>query len=447
MSSRITHASIFKEAWPIILASASTPLLGFVDVAVIGRTGDAVALGAIALGALLFAFLFWGFGFLRMGVTGFVAQAHGAGRHAELRAAVFRALLLALFFGIVLLAMQLAIGAIAFRLFHASSGVEAVALRYFQMRIWSAPAALGGFVVMGVFIALGRSALVLLVQLSLNVINALLDIYFAGLLQQGAAGVALGTAIAEWTAFLLGLVLLWRLLKRIDAAPFWPLDWKAILEKRALLRTLSANGDIMLRTLALIGGFAWFADRSAAAGDAVLAANHLLLQFLGFSAFFLDGFAYVAEAHVGAAIGAGDRLRFQLAVQRSSELAAASAALLAAGIFFGGDSIIAWLSANGEIRRVAGASLPLAALYVLLAFAAFQLDGIFIGSSRTRQMRNASLASVSLFILLSLWSLPHYGNRGLWAAFIGYVLLRAATLLFYYPAVWRLLQSPAGRER
>ncbi|WP_447730750.1 MATE family efflux transporter [Pseudoxanthomonas suwonensis] len=428
----LTRAAIARKAWPIILANASVPLLGLVDTAVIGHYGSTADLGALALGALLFSFVYWSFGFLRMATTGFVAQAAGAGDEAEVRAALLRPLLLGAGLGLAIWLLQWPLVAGYFALMDASAGVAATGADYFAARVWGAPAALALYALCGALVGLGRSRTLLVVQLLLNGLNAALDVYLAGVLDLGARGIGLGTAIAEWTTCLVAAALVWRMLRarHRDDEPFLP--WPRIGDRAHLRRTLAANGDIMIRTLCLLGGFGWFARQGAAMGDATLAANHLLLQLVSFSAFFLDGFAYVAEAQVGLAVGARDRQRFRLAVRLSSELAVGTAAVLAATLWLGGDVLVRILTALPEVGAVALAHLPWVALYVLLSVAAFQLDGIFIGATGTRQMRNAGLASLAVFLPVAWLAVGIWGNHGLWAAFVLFVVARALALLPYY---------------
>ncbi|HRN60988.1 MAG TPA: MATE family efflux transporter [Gammaproteobacteria bacterium] len=437
----ITRTDIVRKAWPIILANASVPMLGLVDTAVIGHYGTTVDLGALALGALLFNFIYWGFGFLRMATTGFVAQAAGAGDEAEVRAALGRSMLMGLAFGAALLVLQWPLARVFFALMDASDAVSATGTGYFTARIWGAPAALVLYALCGALIGLGHSRLLLLVQLLLNGLNAGLDVYFAGVLGLGARGIGFGTAIAEWTACIVAAVLLWRVLRARhgDAEPFVP--WARIRDRVRLRRTMAANGDIMLRTLCLLAGFGWFASQGARFGDVTLAANHILLQLVSFSAFFLDGFAYVAEALVGGAVGARDRLRFRRVVRLSSELALATAVVLAAGIWLFGGAIVGLLTSLQEVASTARTYLPWTGLYVLLSVAAFQLDGVFIGATRTREMRNAGVASLLVFLLCAWPAAALWGNHGLWAAFVVFVVARALALLPYYRVLERSLDT------
>lgn len=435
----LTRRNIARQAWPIILANAAVPSLGLVDTAVIGHYGSAVDLGALALGALLFNFVYWSFGFLRMGTTGFVAQASGAGDEAEVRATLARAVLLGLLLGAAILVLQAPVVSAYFGLLDASQAVETVGREYYAARIWGAPAALALYAFSGALIGLGHGRALLLVQLLLNGLNAVLDVYFAGALGMGAKGIGLGTAIAEWVTCLVAAAVLWRVLaaRHRDAGPFLP--WERIRNRDRLRQALATNGDILVRTLCLLLGFGWFANQGARFGDVTLAANHILLQLVSFSAFFLDGFAFVAEALVGQAVGARRIAAFRRAVRLTSELALATAALLSLAIALLGGAVIAGLTTLPAVRAEAAAHLPWSAVYVLLSVAAFQLDGVFIGATRTRAMRQAGLLSLALFLLCA-WPLAQwYGNHGLWLAFIVFVVARALALLPYYRSLEREL--------
>lgn len=447
----LRYRDILQKAWPVILANASVPLLGLSDTAVIGNLGSLSDLGAIAFGAVIFSFVYWGFGFLRMGTTGFVAQAVGARDEAEVRAAFLRAMMMAVLIGFVLILLQTAIASVSLSLLQGSAAVEATTREYINARIWGAPAALVLFAISGCLIGLGMNKTLLMVQLVLNGLNIVLDILFAGFWGMGAQGIALGTAVAEWTTVVLGLWLLYRALRQrrdtsIPAActnmtpePFIPIT--RLRDKTRWRQTLAANGDIMIRTLLLVASFAWFVRQSAQFGDDVLAANHILLQLISFSAFFLDAFAYVAEALVGEAAGAKDGATFDAAVLKTTQLAGGSALVLAAVILFAGDAIVPLLSQHEAVWVAAGASVPFAALYVALAFAAFQLDGIFIGATRTQEMRNASVVSALVFFALSLLLINTWQLAGLWIAFIVFVALRAVCLGYYLPALRRSIVS------
>jgi MATE family multidrug resistance protein len=433
----ISYRYLLQKAWPIILANAAVPLLGLVDTAVIGNVGSIEDLGAIAFGALIFSFVYWSFGFLRMGTTGFAAQASGSGDEQEVRAVLGRALLMAFGLGLLLILIQWPIRLIAFSLLDGSSQVELMAQSYFKIRIWGAPATLATFALMGLLIGLGKSRTLLIVQLFLNGLNITLDIWFAGVLGWGASGIALGTVIAEWSTVLLAGWLIYLELnqRKLLGEHFWPRT--KIMDRLALLKTASSNLDIMIRTLILVFSFGFFINQSAKYGDTILAGNYILLQLISFAAFFLDGYAFVVEALVGTSIGAKRRDIFDLAVRRTTSLAIMTAIFLALAIGLFGDVAVMLLTDISAVRLAANELLLLPAIYVFFSFAAFQLDGIFIGASFTRRMRDAAVISIAVY-LFAWWVLSgRFGIEGLWWAMIIYVVARAIALLLFYPSLRR----------
>jgi MATE family multidrug resistance protein len=433
----ISYRYLLQKAWPIILANAAVPLLGLVDTAVIGNVGSIEDLGAIAFGALIFSFVYWSFGFLRMGTTGFAAQASGSGNEQEVRVVLGRALLMAFGLGLLLILIQWPIRLIAFSLLDGSSQVELIAQSYFKIRIWGAPATLATFALMGLLIGLGKSRMLLIVQVFLNGLNITLDIWFAGVLGWGASGIALGTVIAEWSTLLLAGWLVYSELnqRKLLGENFWPRA--KIMDRVALLKTVSSNLDIMIRTLILVFSFGFFINQSAKYGDTILAGNYILLQLISFAAFFLDGYAFVVEALVGNSIGAKRRDIFDLAVRRSTSLAIMTAIPLALAIGLFGDVAIILLTDISAVRLVASELLLLPAIYVLFSFAAFQLDGIFIGASFTRRMRDAAVISIAVYLFAWWVFSDRFGIEGLWWAMIIYVIARAIALLMFYPALRR----------
>jgi len=437
----ISYSYLLEKAWPIILANAAVPLLGLVDTAVIGNVGSVVDLGAIAFGALIFSFVYWSFGFLRMGTTGSVAQALGAGDHLEIRAVLGRALIMAVTLGVLLIALQWPIRLVSLSLLEGSSAVEEVTQQYFNIRIWGAPATLTTFALMGVLIGLGNSRQLLIVQLFLNGLNIGLDVYFAGVLGWGAEGIALGTIVAEWSTVFFALWLIVRELNssREPNTEFWPRAH--MLDASSFKKMLAANRDIMIRTLLLVFSFGFFVNQSAQFGDVVLAANHILLQLISFAAFFLDGYAFVVESLVGSSIGAKRRDLFDIAVKRSSILALVTAALLSLLLLFFGDVAVALLTDIAPVQEAANSSAFLAAIYIFFSFAAFQLDGIFIGASFTSQMRNAAILSIAVFLLAWWLLIERFGVNGLWWAMIIYVAARADALLLYYPSLRKSMDA------
>lgn len=431
------HLAIARTAFPIILANATVPLLGLADTAAIGHTGDVQDLGAIALGALVFSFVYWGFGFLRMGTTGFIAQAAGAGNYTEVRDTMLRSVLMGAGIGLVLVVLQSFIGMAALYLLDASEAVKEGVRTYFRARIWGAPATLTTFALLGVLIGLGKTKHLLVLQLVLNGLNIGLNVLFVIGLGWGVKGIASGTAIAEWAAMFVGLWMVYGLLNRMEGE--W--SWQRLVRRDKFVQMLAANGNIMIRTLALLLSFAWFANQGARFGDSILAANHVLLQFVSFSAFFLDGYAYVVEMMVGKAIGARDGDRFHKELKQANQLAGGTAFLLALLFFLFGSPAIHGLTNDEQVRAIAQHYLPYASAYILFSFYAFQMDGVFIGATKSMEMRNASVFSFVVFLAcVALLSTP-MGNAGLWLSFIIYVIVRGLSLGFYLPRVNALFVS------
>ena len=428
----VTHRAILAIALPIMLSNVSTPLLGAVDTAVVGQIPDPAYIGAVALGSLVFTFVYWAFGFLRMGTTGLTAQALGARDTDELVAALARSLLIAGAAGAALITLQWPIREVAFSLIDGSPRVEALARGFFNIRIWSAPATFANYALLGWFIGLGRTDIGLVLQLLLNLANMALDLLFVLGLGWDVQGVALGTLLAEWAAALAGLIVATRHIHRLGGR--WSL--KRLLMPAQLKRTMTVNGDIMVRSLALIFVFVWFMAQGARQGDVRLAANAVLMQLVSISAYFLDGLAFAAEALVGRAIGSAKRIGLTTAAYRTTLWAAGVAALLSLAFALLGATLIDMMTVDAGVRAAARAYLPWAAGVPLLGVWAFQLDGIFIGATRSADMRRAMLASLAIF-MAAWWLLRPWGNHGLWAALYVHYLARSATLSWYYPALVR----------
>jgi MATE family multidrug resistance protein len=310
---------------------------------------------------------------------------------------------------------------------------------YWETRIWGAPATLGTYALMGTLIGLGKTRTLLWLQLLLNGVNLVLDVLFVVVFDLGVRGIALGTVIAEWISFVVGCWLLFTLLRPPASEHFW--RWAHLLRRDALLTTLRTNADIMWRTLFLLSGFGWFTNQGAQFGDTTLAANHILLQFISLSAFFLDGFAFALESLVGKAFGARNRVLFDRVILVSTQIAAIAAVGLMLLILLAGSTAITALTPLVPIQQQALYYLPYAAAYVLFSFAAFQLDGIFIGITRSREMRNASFISLLVFLGAAWLVVPLLGNQGLWLAFIAYVLARAISLGIYLPGIRRTMND------
>ena len=421
-------------ALPIMLAGLSTPLLGLVDLAVIGQHAGADSIGAIAIAALIFSFLYWGFGFLRMGTTGITAQAFGAANKAEIGATLGRALMIALVAGSLLCLCAGPVKTAALFLLGADAEVNVLVAHYFDIRIFSAPATLMHYAAVGWFLGLGSMRMALILQIVLNLTNLILDAYFVLVLDLGVAGVAAGTLIAEWFATFIALGLALRRMRQRGYR--WPRG--TLLSRDAFVRLMSLNRDIMIRSLALIFVFAWFTQAGARAGATVLAANAILLQFVSTAAYFLDGFAHTVETLAGRAIGARDRAGLLRVITVSTHLALVTALAASVFIWLAGESLLAIMTTDDATRLAAIEFLGWAALSPLLGVFAFQLDGLFIGATQGVAMRKAMVSSTLGFLLL-WWLLLPWGNHGLWAALCANYIWSAIALARHLPVLFAAL--------
>ncbi|RMF03354.1 MAG: MATE family efflux transporter, partial [Alphaproteobacteria bacterium] len=424
---------ILAIALPIIIANITTPLIGIVDTAVLGQLGDPHYIGAVAVGAMIFNMIYWAFGFLRMGTTGITAQAEGSGDRDEVAATLIRTLLIAGSCGIALILLQGPIAYTAFSLIEGSAPVEAEAATYFTLRIWGAPAALANYALLGWFIGRGRAGTALQLQLLLNGANVILDALFVLVFEWGVAGVAIGTLISEVFAAVCGLWLARRMLRHAGAV----VTRERTFDARALKRIVSVNADIMIRTLCLLFALSWFTAKSAETNDVILAANAILLNFAHFAAYFLDGFAFSTETLVGQAIGARRKARFREAIWMSSQWAVVLSVLLGAAFLAFGGLYIDLLTINAEVRAAARQFLFWAAISPIVGVWCFLLDGIFVGATRTADMRNMMIVSLAVYLLAWLVLTDLHGNHGLWAALNLFWLVRAITLASRLPGLQR----------
>jgi MATE family multidrug resistance protein len=431
IASNITHRKVLAIAIPIMLSNVSQPLIGVVDTAVIGRLPEPYYIGAVAIASLIFGFLYWGFGFLRLGTSGLTAQAFGSNDQSEVAAVLMRALMVAIGCGLLLILLGPLIEAVAFHLVEGSVEVEENAALYFRIRIWSAPFALVNFVLLGWFIGQGRARIALGLQLFLNLTNMALDALFVLGLGMTTAGVALGTLAAETAAAGLGLVLVGAEIRRGHIA----FERALVFDAAKLRRTFVINFDIMVRTWCLVFAFWWHAAQGAKQGDVIVSANAVLMHCFEVSAYLIDGFAYAAEALVGQAVGANSFARYRGAVFISTLWALAVGAILAIIILQAGPQIIDALAVNPEVRQTARVYLPWVALSAILGVICFQLDGIFTGATRTRDMRNMMIVSIIVY-LISWWAASRlFGNHGLWLALNIFFVVRAVTLGIKMPAL------------
>ncbi|MEH6527604.1 MAG: MATE family efflux transporter [Sneathiella sp.] len=431
--SRPSHGEVWRLAWPIILSNSSVPLLGAVDTAVVGHLPDAHYIGAVAIGAMMFSFLYWGFGFLRMGTTGFVAQAAGQKDPDEIRAVMGRALLLSLIISVFVLALQSVVLWSALNLIDSSAAVEKGASDYFSIRVWGAPAVLANYALMGFFIGTKNTRAALMIQIFMNGMNIVLDLFFVLGLGWDVAGVATATLISEVSACLFGGYLVRRHLLKLGG--IWYRS--SLFAGSKLTQLLRVNFDIFIRSILLIFAFAYFTAQAASKGDTTLAAVAVLMNFMHIMAYGLDGFAFATEGMVGSALGAKkpELLREIVLVSSFWALIVATIYTLIYALF--GPSLINLLTSIPEVREQANNFLPWMMVAPLISIWSYQLDGIFIGAVQSKEMRNGMIISFVLYMIGMQVFDNIWGANGLWAALMLFMAARGVTLALVYPRVER----------
>ncbi|MGH8496514.1 MAG: MATE family efflux transporter DinF [Gammaproteobacteria bacterium] len=423
-----THHDVWRIAAPLIVSNISVPLLGIVDTAVMGHLDEPYYLGGVAVGATVFSFLFLGFNFLRMGTTGVAAQAYGTGDAAEMRNTLAQAILSALGIAIVLLAAQKPLAMAAWRLIDPGEAVETQAAIYYAIRIWSAPAALANYALIGWFIGMQNARGPLVIMLAINLTNIALDLLFVVGLGMRVEGVATATLIAECTGLACGLWFVRRELRR------WPGQWQRsrILDGVRLKRLFALNSNLFVRTIALMFAFGFLTAQGARLGTVVLAANAVLLNFQYFMSYALDGFAHAAEALAGRAIGERSRTGFDRAVRISLQWSLIVAVAFCAVYALAGQVIIDAMTDLPDVRQIAYAHLPWLIVLPAVSVWSYLYDGIYVGATRAREMRNTMLFSAFAVYVPAWYMLRFLGNHGLWLAFLLFMAARGLSMHWLY---------------
>ena len=426
----VTHRRVLNIAIPIVISNATVPILGAVDTGVVGQIGLAAPIGAVGIGAIILSALYWVFGFLRMGTVGLTAQAAGDHDEAEVAALLTRGLLIGGLAGLGVILLQIPLFWAAFYVSPASAEVEGLARSYMTIRVWSAPAAIALYAITGWLIAQERTRAVLVIQLWMNGLNILLDLWFVLGLGWGVQGVAIATFLAEWSGAALGL---W-FCRAVFADTLWR-NWAQVFSRQRWVRMMVLNGDILIRSLLLEGIFVSFLFLGAGFGDVKLAANQVLLQFLMITAYALDGFAFAAEALVGRAVGARQRAVLRRGALLTSGWGLLSCALMTVAFALGGGAIIDLMAKAPDVQETARIFLPYMIAAPLAGWAAWMLDGIFIGATRSRDMRNMMVVSFVAYVISAALLVPWLGNHGLWLALLISFVVRGLTLGLKYPAL------------
>ena len=419
---------MWRIAAPMILSGISVPLLGMVDTGVTGHLESSAYLGAVAIGATIFTFLYMGMNFLRMGTTGIAAQSFGANDNDGLRASLGQALIAALLIAAALVALQAPLGQLALNLLGGDAETQKHAAVYFFIRIWSAPATLANFAVIGWFIGLQNARVPLLIFLTINVTNIALDLLFVVVLGMKVDGVALASVIAEFSGLIVGAFFVLSALRQRSG--HWPVNRLTNLSAYGAFFAINAN--LFVRTMALMFTLTFITAQSARLGGLVLAANAVLINFQHLMAFGLDGLAHAAEAMVGKAIGENRRDALEQSVRLTLRWSLIFAVGFAAFYALFGTLIIGLLTNLQDVRETAIRYLPWMIASPIVSVWCFLYDGVYVGATRAKEMRDIMVFSTIAVFLPAWYLLQPLGNDGLWLAFLLFMASRGIGMHFRY---------------
>ncbi|MFK7997011.1 MAG: MATE family efflux transporter [Granulosicoccus sp.] len=431
-SAKLWQRHVLALAVPVMISNSTVPLVGIVDTAVMGRMGSPEWVAATAVGAIIFSSIYWVFGFLRMATGGLVAQAHGANNPVNIGRISIRALLLACVFSIILLLFQVPLLSLGLSAMQDNAQWQELTARYFYVRIYSAPATLLNYAILGTLIGLQKMRVVLALQVLLNLLNVVLNIGFFHYTSMDISGVALATVISEYLALFAGIWVLRHLI--IAALKEGAIsDW--LLSKNDLLRYFRISRDLFIRTLCLTFALYWMSVLSSRQGVVILAANAVLLHLVHFASHCMDGFSDACESLTGFAVGRRSTAILRKSVNAALVLGAVTACLFALTFTVFGHFFIALLTTDETTRQAAALWLPWVVAAPLFSIWSFLLDGIFIGATETSSMRNGMLASLAVFMTTAWVAVPALGNTGIWLAYMMLMIARTVTLGLAWPRI------------
>jgi len=394
---------------------------------VVGHLPDSRYLAAVTLGATLFSFLYWGFGFLRMGTTGLVAQAIGREAHSDVRNLLGQSLIMAVVIGALLIIFGSPLISLGLWLLDGSEAATPLAREYAEIRLWSAPAVLANYAILGWFLGQQNARVTLMILVLTNSVNIVLDLWFVVGLGMTSGGVAMASVIADYSALAFGGYLVLRQLGHLEGC----FQRQRLLVLSAYSALFNVNANLFVRTLGLLFAMAFFTAQGARQGDTVLAANAVLLQFIMLTSYALDGFAHAAESLVGRAFGRRDWREFAATVRATAQFSFWTATAATLAFALGGNYLVALLTGLAEVRATAASYLPWMVVMPLIAVWSYLLDGVFIGTTAVREMRNSIFIGLAVY-LPTWWLSQGFGNHGLWLAFTLFMFTRSAVLIAYY---------------
>ena len=419
------NRSILKLAIPNIISNITVPLLGLVDMVLMGHQDSIAYIGAIGLGGTIFSVMYSIFSFMRAGTTGFTAQAYGANDRAEIAYSLYRSLCIALIATVLVLSLQGPVEWLSMKLLHGSDEVLVHTATYFRVRIWAAPAVLCLYAFNGWFIGMQNTTIPMIIAILTNVVNIVLSIIFVNFMGMGVTGVALGTVIAQYCGLVTALIFLFAKFRY----HLIPIRRVILLQRDKLKRFFQVNADFMIRSILLVLSIAYFNNQSAKLGDDMLAVNMILMQFFYIFSYFTDGFAYAGEALVGRFTGAHDAKQLHQTVKLLLIWGFVIALPFTLLYALFPDWFIGLISDQPEITIQAKPYHIYMIAIPLITFAAFIWDGIYIGATAARAIRNTMIiSSICVFLPASLLLMPHFGNHGLWVAFLLFMVARGLSM-------------------
>jgi MATE family multidrug resistance protein len=407
----------------------TTPLLGAVDTAVVGQLNNPAYIGGVAVGTIIFNTLFWLFGFLRVSTSGFSAQAHGANDNLQGILALTRPFMIAIIVGICFILLQWPIKNGALQLINPGLDVQMIASDYFNIRIWSAPFALMNYVILGWLMGMSQIKGSLFIQIFMNVMNIVLDLLFVAVFSWGVSGVAIASLLSEMTAFIAGLLLIWK----ISPYKFKVLQLKDVVAPAAIKKMMSVNRDLFIRTICLLTVFNIFTAKGASFGTETLAANAILIQIHYIMAYFFDGFANASSIVVGRAIGLKDRALYKKILRLSIQWAAFSSIIIAVAYYLCRDFIVPIFTQTLSVIDLINTYGIWIIVFPLTASFGIVLYGVFTGATEVTPVRNSMVFASVVFLIVLYVSVPNFGNHGVWLAFIVFSIGRSLFLGLYIP--------------
>jgi len=428
------NKEILKLAIPNIISNISIPLLSTVDTILMGRLSE-LHIGAVGVGAMIFNFIYWNFGFLRMGTTGITAQAFGKKDEYNMMQTLSRAMLVAMILAVAIMMLQVPFGEMSFYLMNISEAQYPLVEEYFYIRIWAAPATLGLFAMLGWFFGMQNAIFPLIITVFVNIVNIVLSYIFVKVYHLDVAGVAWGTVISQYAGILLALVLFYGKYK-IHLAHF---SQNATLKIHELKQYLTINGDIFIRTFCLTFAFGFFYSQSSSAGEVVLAANVILLQFLNWMSYGVDGFAFASESLVGKYYGAKDKLNLNKAIRLSFVWGMVLAIGFSLTYWVFGNTLLEIFTDQEEVIAMSTPFLFWMILFPVLSTPCYIWDGVYIGLTASKAMRDTMLLALAVYLLIYVVLKNEYGNHGLWAALLIFMVARGLIQWFYYN--WKIKEQ------